>query len=198
MLHKCSKPLAASLLITLTSCTGFTLQTTSCSVDECERTTRSNAGTFYSDPETGQSTSGATIYRLHDENEFRYPVDVDRSVLARISRDQAFSYLNAARAAAARPYHLCDYRPQDNAVAFPGEPQPIFMNQLEIIPAHGTVLDADNYVVFLYYSPGPLIFSNATCIAYRRLQSPGQRDPTIDTEMEAVTEALLSLGARLP
>jgi hypothetical protein len=182
----------------IASC-NFTLISNSCSLDECEQITRSNAGTLYSDPETGISTAGATIYRLHDENAFLYPVQIDSTVLPRISSDQALRYLSEAHDAAARPYHLCDYHEWEKTVIFSGASQPLPFNKLRIIPAHGTIFNDENYVVFLWYSPGPsLIFTNVTCIAYRRLAPPGQLDPAIASEMEAVTEALISLGATFP
>lgn len=178
----------------LIGCSGVSIYTSSCTVDgRCSRTELTNQGVFHTDPETGILIKGPTIDQLAVSREYRYAVNVNASALPQISSQESLEYLQQAANAASAPYRLCQYSGEE--VIIHGY-APLAFPQLNIVPAHAYVRGDDTYAIFLKYSPG-ILFENAICIAYRKTTAPQQNPSEIPTEMENVTEALLSLGAQL-
>lgn len=189
---------SAMLIASVIMLSGCGVTALNCSPDDdpCIQSMVNTPIGFSRDGETGALTRGPTIDQLAVLSQYRYPVRFDPSKARHIAHDDALSYLNKAVSAADRPYALCSYT--DDSVLFAYVAQPIPFADVQIIPAHARVLNQENYVIFARYTPGTaLLFNSVACIAYRRVPASGADTTFIPNEMEAVTEALLSVGAKL-
>ena len=173
------------------------IQWTECTVDgKCSQFIVSNEGIQYTDPETGVLTKGPTVDQLGTSSEYRFQLSIDTTLTGQIPRSDAFNYLNRAVESAARNYRLCGY--SDDGLVILGLSHHIPYNEIHVAPARGTVNGEDNFIVFAKYSPGTaLIFQQLSCVAYRRVQDTSAQTSGIEQEMQGVTEALISIGARL-